>query len=166
MEDAPVAAVPVLLALLGLVPLLGISSGAVRLPAAATEVPGLIVAVSLSPPANRALVSRRETLIVAAELTGFPQPGTPKQFIDGEGQLDLGNVTTEILPGQNGVFKSFFLKTAPLRHTDKRGPQLLINVYSGRKSSPNNLIDCGIYEGPLRRVENKTIPIACKLIGE
>jgi hypothetical protein len=42
----------------------------------------------------------------------------------------------------------------------------LINVYSGRKSSPDNLLDCGIYEGPLKAVQSQSIPISCKIIGE
>jgi len=53
-----------------------------------------------------------------------------------------------------------------LKWVGNQGPQLLINLYSGRKSSPDNLLDCGIYEGPLKAVEGKNIPIACKLIGE
>jgi hypothetical protein len=53
-----------------------------------------------------------------------------------------------------------------LKWFDTQGVQLLINVYSGRKSSPNNLLDCGIYEGPMQAVQGKSIPISCKLIGE
>jgi hypothetical protein len=49
---------------------------------------------------------------------------------------------------------------------DSQGLQLLINVYSGRKSSPNNLLDCGIYEGALKAIQGQSIPISCKLIGE
>lgn len=164
MKAANLAAVPALLVLLSLAPF---SIGEPRsVQSATTTVPGLTVTLTLSQRARQTLISRKETIIVSADVTGFPKTGTPKHLIDGEGQVDLGDLTTEILPGQNGEFKSFSLKTAALRCTDKRGPQLLINVCSGRKSSPNNLIDCGIYEGPLRAVENKSIPIACKLIGE
>jgi hypothetical protein len=53
-----------------------------------------------------------------------------------------------------------------MKWVDNQGPQLLINVYSGRKSSPNNLLDCGIYEGALKAVQGQSIPISCKLIGE
>ncbi|HEX4038658.1 MAG TPA: hypothetical protein VHX37_11420 [Acidobacteriaceae bacterium] len=159
MPALTIATAPVLFALLALAPL---PAG----PPATTTFPGLTVTVTLSPRARQTLLARRETVIVSAEITAFPQPGVSRKFLDGEGQLDLGNATTEILPGRSGLFKTFSLSAAPLRRVDKRGPQLLINVYSGRKSSPDNLIDCGIYEGPLSAVENKTIPIACKLIGE
>jgi hypothetical protein len=53
-----------------------------------------------------------------------------------------------------------------MKWVDSNGPQLLINVYSGRKSSPNNLLDCGIYEGPLAAIQGTSVPISCKLIGE
>jgi hypothetical protein len=53
-----------------------------------------------------------------------------------------------------------------LQWVNDQGPQLLINAYSGRKSSENNLLDCGIYEGPLRPMLGQNIGISCKLIGE
>jgi hypothetical protein len=53
-----------------------------------------------------------------------------------------------------------------MKWVDSSRPQLLINVYSGRKSSPNNLLDCGIYEGSLAAIQGQSIPISCKLIGE
>lgn len=172
MKSAPAfLAVIFLNTLLRIVGAAPVSAWAQRQPSATpptptTPYPGVTVILNDSPQAQQALVSRKETVIVSASITGFPKPGTPRKDLDGEGQVDLGNFTREILPGRNGVFKTFALNKAGLTRLDQRGPQLLINVYSGRKSSPNNLLDCGIYQGPLQAVENHSIPIACKLIGE
>ena len=44
--------------------------------------------------------------------------------------------------------------------------QVLINVYSGRRSSRDNLIDCGIFEDSIDVAARAPIKISCKLIGE
>ena len=79
------------------------------------------------------------------------------------GEVGLGQANTEVAPGEIAKFGPVKLKQDALKQIDKSGIQLLINVYSGRKSSPNNLLDCGIYEDALEPVEDKTIPITCKL---
>ena len=78
----------------------------------------------------------------------------------------MGEVKDEIAPGATPSSTSVKLNQPMMKWLDSQGPQLLINVYSGRKSSPNNLLDCGIYEGSLQAIQGQSIPIACKLIGE
>jgi hypothetical protein len=87
-------------------------------------------------------------------------------LIDDIGQVDLGEVKSEVAPDKDAAFGDFQLKKDALQQVDSRGPQLLINVFSGRKSSPNNLLDCGIYEGLLKSAREANIKVACKLIGE
>jgi len=82
------------------------------------------------------------------------------------GEVGLGNAETEIKPGAIANFSSVSLDSDALGYISEAGPQLLINVVSGRKSSSNNLLDCGIYEGPLKQVQGRAIPISCKLIGQ
>ncbi len=44
---------------------------------------------------------------------------------------------------------------------------VLINVYTARKTTQDNLIDCGIFEDTLAKAQaSQPIPIACKMIGE
>jgi hypothetical protein len=112
------------------------------------------------------LVAGKETVIVVGYLYGFPIQGTPKQDVDHVGQIDMGEVKKEIAPGTTAKFDSVKLNQPMMKWMDSQGPQLLINVYSGRKSSPDNLLDCGIYEGPLKAVQSQSIPISCKIIGE
>jgi hypothetical protein len=134
--------------------------------AAVPDFPGFTVKLTFSDKASNTLLARKETVIVAAYLWGYPKPGTPKHLIDDIGQVDLGEVKSEVAPDKDAAFGDFQLKKDPLQQVDSRGPQLLINVFSGRKSSPNNLLDCGIYEGPLKSAREANIKVACKLIGE
>jgi hypothetical protein len=124
------------------------------------------VKVTYSQKAMDTLVAAKESVIVAGYLTASPIPGTPKQYVDHVGEIGLGEVHQEIAPGAIATFSNVKPTPAMMKWVDSSGPQLLINVYSGRKSSPNNLLDCGIYEGSLAAVQGQSIPISCKLIGE
>jgi hypothetical protein len=129
-------------------------------------VPGFTVTITYSQKAMATLSAGKETVIVVGYLYGFPIPGTPKKDVDHIGQIGLGEVKKEIAPGATATFDSVKLDQPMMKWMDSQGPQLLINVYSGRKSSPDNLLDCGIYEGPLKAVQSQSIPISCKIIGE
>jgi hypothetical protein len=132
----------------------------------ASIVPGFTVTVTYSQKAMATLVAGKETVIVVGYLYGFPIKGTPKQDVDHIGQIDMGQVKKEIALGATATFDHVKLNKPMMKWMDSQGPQVLINVYSGRKSSPNNLLDCGIYEGPLQAIQGQSTPISCKLIGE
>ena len=132
----------------------------------AATVPGFTVNVTYSQKAMATLVERKETVIAVGYLYGFPKQGTPKKYVDSVGQVDMGEVKAEIAPGAPAAFDRIKLDPAIVKWFDSQGLQLLINVYSGRKSSPDNLLDCGLYEGSLEGIQGQTIPISCKLIGE
>jgi hypothetical protein len=127
---------------------------------------GFTVKVTYSQKAMDKLLASKETVIVVGYLYGLPKAGTPKSDIDEVGQVDLGEVKQEIVPAATATFDRVKPDQALMKWINDQGLQLLINVYSGRKSSPNNLLDCGIYEGPLAAVQGQSIPISCKLIGE
>ncbi len=144
-------------------------SGTQQASQAASSTPGYSgysVSVALSDKARKLLTNQKETIIVAAFFYGFPKPGTPRKYVSEMGEVGLGQTNVEITPGAIAKFGPVKLKQRALNQVDTKGPQLLINVYSGRKSSPDNLLDCGIYEDALAPIQGKTIPITCKLIGE
>jgi hypothetical protein len=127
---------------------------------------GFTVNVTYSQKAMDTLVAGKETVIVVGYLYGFPKQGTPQGDVDHEGKVDLGEAKKEIAPGAIATIGSVKPDQALVKWVDNQGLQILINVYSGRKSSPNNLLDCGIYEGPLAAIQGQSTPISCKLIGE
>ena len=46
----------------------------------------------------------------------------------------------------------------------KGEPEVLINVYSARKTHENNLLNCGIYQGPVPMAQKKPVDVQCDLI--
>ena len=130
------------------------------------ESSGFTVEVSFSPDALNKLVKRKETVVVAGLLSANPKVKAVKRVAFQMDDIGLGSVLVEVAPGQSARFGEIKLDEDVLAQTDGQQPQLLINVYSGRKSSRNNLLDCGVYSGSLQSAQGKSIPIACKLIGK
>ena len=117
--------------------------------------------VLLSDQAKGKLVRSKETIIAACYLTGVPRKGTLKECTD--------QIRVEIAPGEVAQFRDVELPEGCIALTSpyvQGEPELLINVFSGRKSSPNNLLNCDIYEGSLSDIQGRRIDISCGLIGE
>jgi hypothetical protein len=125
------------------------------------------VSVELSENARKKLDASKETIVVAAYFTGRPKEGVEARYLDiKSGDIGLGNTEQEINPGQTAVFRELNLNTDAMSQIDSKGPQVLLNVVSGRRSSKNNLLGCTVYQGSLQSVRGETIHIRCKLIEE
>jgi hypothetical protein len=139
-------------------------------PTLRSDLKGFSVDVTLSENAMKKLIENKETIVVIGFFTGSPKPGLPakqyKQFLSRPGPIGLGEVEVEVSPGERARFDDIKLKQEAVAFLDSDGPQLLINVVSGRKSSTDNLLECDIYEGALKSVQGTRIPIKCKLIQE
>lgn len=127
---------------------------------------GFTVNVSLSDRAKEQLLEKKETIVVAGYVTGNPKPEALKRYVNRMGEVELGSVRAEIAPGANATFSRVQVKQDALEQTDKKDLQILVNVFSGRRSSKDNFLDCGIYQGPLKSLQGSSAAIACKLIGE
>ncbi len=142
------------------------SSQAKSKPPATVPAPGFTVNVTYSAKALETLNARKETVIVAAYVDANPKKGIPPKLVAEDGQIALADKRIEIKPGESAVFDKLNLNATTLKYVDDYGPELLINVFSGRRSSGDNLLDCGIEQGPLKDYANKTLTINCKLIAE
>jgi hypothetical protein len=127
---------------------------------------GFTTVVTLSDSAKKRLVESKETIVVAAYVSGTPKEGAPKRYVNEMGEVELGDATREIAPGEDAKFGRISLNKDALAQTDRKDPQLLINVYSGRKSSKDNLLWCSLYQGSLQAVQGDEVKISCKLIRE
>jgi hypothetical protein len=130
------------------------------------EWPGFVVDVTLSDKAKAKLVSSKEALRVFGYYFGTPNPGALKKHVYHEGEVGLGDFDVEFPIGSSARIYKVKVKRDAFGQTDGRAPMVLINVVSARKSSKNNLLECGIFEDSLDKIRDGHIPITCKLIGE
>lgn len=132
--------------------------------------PGFTIEVTLSDKARQMLINNRETISATSYFTASPKKGLPlsryRRFLSRPGPLGLGYIDVEAKPGESLRFSKIKLNRSALPLIDEQGPQLLVNVASGRRAYKDNILACDIYEGPLLPVQGKTIPITCKLIEE
>ena len=133
---------------------------------ASISVPGFRVEMTYSPKAILELKRRQETVVVFGYTYGSPTKQAPRRMLSREGDIGLSNLHAEIQPGQIATIPTLTLDQDKLEYVTPHSVQVLVNIVSGRRSSPDNLLDCTVYQGPLEKVQTQTIPIHCKLIDE
>jgi hypothetical protein len=140
---------------------------ATDLAAVGTEAPAspyaFDVQLTLTPRAAEKLVSTRERLIIAGMYWGAPNLAA-EPTADEMGQIPLGEDFVEVAPESATVtIPAANFDPAQLQNVEG-APQVLVNVYSARKTHEDNLLSCGIYEGPVAMAQKQAVDIQCDLI--
>jgi hypothetical protein len=123
------------------------------------------VRVRLTPEAVRHLASINEQVTIAAMFGGSLKPGaTPNT--DGPDGINLGEDLVDIPPQADQVVKITGRSFEAARLGDIQGePTVLINIFSARKAGPDNILDCGIFEGPISQAQAAQVDISCSLLN-
>jgi len=129
-------------------------------------IPAFEIKVSLSPKAEEKLKARKETIIVAAYFSGQPKDTTIAEFQE-SGAMSVAVSHTEIR-NDSIVAKIEGAKFARSLYDSlaDKDIQVLINVYSGRRSGPDNLLACDILDEKMSAAQGKQFTIKGKLIIE
>lgn len=147
----------------------GCSSGsgkdASKSPSSLAEVPRFTVSVKLSPKASAKLKKMGETIIVSASFFGYPTRAAQSKA-ECSGEIGLGSVDKELEKPGVAIFEGSTYDKSKLSLIENQEPLLLINVFSGRKSSEDNLLDCSVFQDTVHRAVKDGVSIDCKLIGE
>jgi hypothetical protein len=123
------------------------------------------VRVSLSEKAAATLQHLDEGIVISASYSGKPR-SSAKQHADQIGQIALGAQNVEI-PGKPAavIVNGSSVKRGRLAWI--RGPVLLnVNVYSARRSGPNNILACDFFDGRFHSTFHHPVQIHCSLIEE
>ena len=126
------------------------------------------VEVTLSDAASRRLRGR-ETVIVSADYFGYPSQAAVARNVPGSDNpwLTLHRRQIELPGAGKASFPPVALDAQQLAWTENPGqPEVNINVFSGRKSSTDNLLDCQMFQDTLAAAVKEPIRLHCKLMGE
>ena len=127
--------------------------------------PTFEIEVTLSDSAKKKMTADGETIIVKAYLTGQPKDSVDIELTE-LGELFLGTPQIELdRPGIARFDKINISKKTYEALVDKDF-EILINIYSGRRSSENNLLDAELLQGPASTVTGKRHILNAKLIRE
>ncbi len=126
------------------------------------------VGVTLSKAAQERLKGT-ETVIVSADYFGYPSQAAIDGKVPGSENPWLTLHRRQIeLPGAGmASFPSVSFDPEQLKWVENpRQPEVNINVFSGRKSSPDNLLDCQMFQDTLATARKAPVRLHCQLIGE
>jgi len=127
-------------------------------------IPDFEIEVSLSPKAEKKLKEDNETVIVSAMFSG-----TPKDTLSNEYQfmgISVKNYDIELTTQRIARFDKVRFHSSILNKLSDADIFLLINVFSGRRSSENNILDVEILEDKMSVVKGKKYILKGKIIGE
>ncbi len=121
------------------------------------------IELSLSPKAVARLQKGNETIIVAADLSGTPKDSS-KVTLEEDGSFFVASVSKEIHYGDPVRFDNIKFPKKIYDELADKNIDLGINVYTGRKTSPDNLLDCQPLFDKISNVVNKKFTLKGKLI--
>jgi hypothetical protein len=127
--------------------------------------PTFEIQVTLSDSAQKKMTDDHESIIVKVYLSGQPKDSADVELTE-LGELFLGTPQIELnKPGIARFDKINISKKAYESLVDKDF-EILINIYSGRRSSENNILDAELLQGPVSDVTGKRHVLNAKLIRE
>ncbi len=126
-------------------------------------IPTFEIEVSNSAAADNTLTKKKETILVDASFSGEP--------LNEKDADDMGMFITEHqveLSGDNRIarFEGIKFHKKTLAKLVSKDINLLINVYSGRKSTQDNQLTCAILDKKASEFANKRFVLNCQLISE
>ncbi len=121
------------------------------------------IEVSLSPKAKERITKGKETLIVAVFFTGTPKDSSNAE-LEEDGSFFVASAKKEILYGQVAKFDNIKFPIKIYNQLADKDIDLSVDVYSGRKSSQDNLLNGDALFDKISNVVNKKFTLNCKLI--
>lgn len=128
-------------------------------------IPTFEIEVSNSADAAQTLADEQETTIVAAYFSGIPND--EKDMDENMGFMSIVTKSVELTSGNRiARFEGLTFPKAIYNKLADKDIMLLINIYSGRRSSDDNLLNCGLLDVTVSQLSGKRYTLACKLIEE
>lgn len=140
----------------------GVGHAGAASPGKSAHLPPFDVTVSLSPDAAKTITQSKETVVVAAYFLGDPIPEA-ESMADNMG-IQLGPKRIELHGAGVARFPKMEIDPANLKLIQSQNLTVLINVFSGRRSSTRNLLNCGIFQDRISRAASEGVNINCTLL--
>lgn len=128
-------------------------------------IPSFSIEVKLSPKAEAKLLAGKETVIVAAWFSGLPKDTMSKEYAE-SGAMFIKSSEIELSNTRTANFDGIKFSRAAYDSLASKDISVLVNVFSGRKSSPDNLLDCAIVSDKMSVVKGQKFVLTGKLIAE
>ena len=128
-------------------------------------IPSFTIEVALSQKANEKLTSNKETIIIAAWFSGQPKDTTTREYAE-SGEMFIKSAQIELNNNRLANFEGIKFSKASYDSLADKDIRVLINIFSGRRSATDNLLDCTILTEKMSAVKGQKFTLKGKLIGE
>lgn len=126
-------------------------------------IPAFDITVELSEKANQTLKAANETIIVSAMFSGVPRDTMMKEYREW-GEFSIGEKQIELPAAGTAKFTNAKISKKDFELLGSKDIKILINVFSGRKSTQDNLLHCDILEEPISKVRLQKNVLKGKLL--
>ncbi|HMR58722.1 MAG TPA: hypothetical protein PLM56_16880 [Cyclobacteriaceae bacterium] len=127
--------------------------------------PAFEIEVTLSDAAQKKISYDKETIIVKAYLSGQPKDSAAIEVSE-MGLLFLAEAQVELEGAGVARFDKVKLSKEAYEALADKDFEVLINIYSGRRSSEYNILNADLLQEPISRVTGERHALHAKLIGE
>ncbi len=128
-------------------------------------IPSFEIKLSLSDSAEHLLRTRKESVIVKAYYSGVPKDTSAKDYKEW-GKIFLPSRSIELMQSRIAKFHNIKISKETYNSLADKNIEVLINVFSGRRSTENNLLECNILQDKISNIRDKSFTLTGKLIGE
>ncbi|GEM_PF-722740 len=128
-------------------------------------IPSFEIEVKLSKNAEEKMKTDKESVIVQAYFSGQPKDTTSEEYLK-FGKIGIGDSRIELWDSRIAKFTNVKLSKKEFDKLSSPNFEVLINVFSGRHSSTNNLLSCDILQAKIDSIKGKKYLLNGKLIGE
>lgn len=122
------------------------------------------VNITLTEKARLRLQKPQETIVVSVDLYGVPKENSTIT-VNEVGLVNLTGAQVELPRAGRAPFNNLSIATSKLNQLADKDYTVNVNVFSGRRSSQDNLLSCDFFEGKVSRIRSG-ITLKCGLIGE
>ncbi|PXY02339.1 hypothetical protein DF185_06740 [Marinifilum breve] len=129
------------------------------------KLPTFEIELDLSDRAEKELQELQETIIVQAYFRGIPIDKENEEYIEW-GHVDVGGCRIELESKRIACFSDIKIPKYIVDKLEDLNVEVLINVFSGRRSSQFNILDVNILQEPINDIKGKKFTLRGKLIGE
>lgn len=126
-------------------------------------IPEFEIEVDLTDDAEILLERTGETVIVQAYITGVPKEDA-KIELTNMGEVYLADPNIELIDSRIARFRNINIARESFESLAEEDFQVLINIFSGRRSSEVNVLDCDILQEPISAVRGQRHTLTGKLI--
>ncbi len=122
------------------------------------------IALTVTPAATAALTAKKLKITISALYYGNVTPATQSMADPSDGTLHLNTDAVAVDPKDQTVHMTGAgVDPARLKYIVGQKPLVQINLFSGPKLTPANLIQCDTFQDYVTSAQDKPLPIHCDL---